>query len=438
MASYFSNIIKKMIYYAESESESDLESDDNSKIGMTIVEDIPETTETTMNEDISELGNLLNQQHLKKEPTMNQKDCYEVSKLIDMRKVNNQTQYLVKWVDDDEQFEDSWVNEEDINSSLIRDYHFNNQISEHNSQVGATNNNAHLYLRVSDKAKTNRVMNRYQHAQPHQTIQSAQSYFTNFPEGNFSLDSQKEILLKYCIEHNYNIKSIKFDDGISARDVSKLPALQELVREIATGETLLFIDLTRFSRDSIGGIKILEDLHARGVRIYSVLDGMNYDTPVSRHCVRSAISGAQLESDLKSLKIRTSIQNIKSKGGFVGSQAPFGKKIIQEGHLRKLTPNTREVQIIKIIGNLMGNYKENTTLKNMTLEIAEHLNDNNFTYRGKSFNSNNVQYIINKYLSVDDIKNTNGNKWVRAFIRHNKIVDAKKKRDAAFMKNRQS
>ena len=85
----------------------------------------------------------------------------------------------------------------------------------------------------------------------------------------------------------------------------------------------------------------------------------------------------------------------------------------------------------------MGNYKENSTLKKMTHEIAEHLNDNNFTYRGKSFNSNNVQYIINKYLSVDDIKNTTSNKWVRDFIRYNKIVDAKKKRDSAFMKNRQ-
>jgi DNA invertase Pin-like site-specific DNA recombinase len=102
------------------------------------------------------------------------------------------------------------------------------------------------------------------------------------------------------------------DDGVSARNPDKLEGLQKIIKNIKARETLLVLDLSRFSRNSEIGLKILEDLNQRKVRIYSVLDGMNYDTPVSRHCVRSAISGAQLESDLKSLKIRTSIQNIKS------------------------------------------------------------------------------------------------------------------------------
>jgi DNA invertase Pin-like site-specific DNA recombinase len=445
MTSYLTSIIRKMMFNNESDSESESESEssmneDINKKNKYDDDSSNDDSSVDMDVEINDLGSKLRKQHLKKEPTIKQKDCYEVEKLIDMRKIGNTTQYLVKWAVDQygNTYDDNWENEENINSDLIRDYHFTNQINNHNSQVGATHNNAHLYLRVSDKAKTNRVMNRYQNTQSHQTIQSAQSYFTNFPEGNFSLDSQKEILFKYCIEHNYNIKSIKYDDGISARDVSKLNGLQELISEIKTGETLLFIDLSRFSRDSIGGIKILEDLNARGVRIYSVLDGMNYDTPSSRHCVRSAISGAQLESDLKSLKIRTSIQNIKSKGGFVGSQAPFGQKIIQEGHLRKLVSNSNEKQIIKMIGNMLANYKKNDTIKKMSTEIAKHLNSNKLTYRGKSFTSDNVNYIIKKYVSVEDLKHTTGNNRVR-YIRYTKQVAlSHNKRNAAFMANREN
>ncbi len=389
------------------------------------------------NTEIDNLSNTLHRQHLKKEPKLMEKNCYEVDKLIDIRKTNDKTQYLVRWIpyDDGEDYSDSWVNEEDINSKLIRDYHLNNQVNNHNANIGSTKN-AHLYLRVSDKAKTAGIMNRFQQNQPTNSSQSSQAYFSNFPEGNFSLDSQKEILFKYCIENSYNIKSIKYDDGISARDVSKLHGLQELVREIETGETLLFIDLTRFSRDSIGGIKILEDLHARGVRIYSVLDGMNYDTPVSRHCVRSAISGAQLESDLKSLKIRTSIQNIKSKGGFVGSKAPFGQKIANDGHLRKLVSNPSEQKIIKIIANLFVNYNSESTIINMSKNIAEHLNINNLSYRGKSFTASNVKYILDKFVSLKDIKHVKGNLMVN-YIRNNKQREAQNSnRNKLFEQNR--
>ncbi len=402
MATFVTGFLKSFIFAQESESESDMNTDDSvstneSLSDMNTDDSVSTTSETQYNidETINQLSYTLRKQRLKKEPSLNQNDCYEVEKLLDMRKNNTTTQYLVKWADseDGETFENTWENEEDISTDLIRDYHFNNQIDEHNSRLTPTNNVAHLYLRVSDKAKTAGVMSRSSsYLELGQTQQTPQSYFTNFPEGNFSLDSQKEILFKYCLEHKYKVKSIKYDDGVSARDVSKLNGLQTLISEIATGETLMFIDLTRFSRDSIGGIKILDDLHARGVRIYSVLDGMNYDTPVSRHCVRSAISGAQLESDLKSLKIRTSIQNIKNKGGFVGSKAPFGQKIAQDGHLRKLVVNQNEKNIITRIGNMVSNQNLKPS------EIAKQLNDDGLTYRGKLFTQNNVKYIMSKYV----------------------------------------
>jgi DNA invertase Pin-like site-specific DNA recombinase len=403
----------------ESESESNFDSSEN------LSENLSENMSDEMDEDP-----VLNIR--KKKFNTKQKDCYEVEKLLNIRQLNNRTQYLVQWSDSEEGeiFEPTWENEENISSNLIRNYHFTNQINQHNSLIGPNTNNAHLYLRVSDKAKTAKVMNRFQNNQPAQSSQSSQSYFTNFPEGNFSLDSQKEILMKYCVDNNYNIKSIKFDDGISARDVSKLTGLQELITEIKKGETLLFIDLTRFSRDSIGGIKILDNLHARDVRIYSVLDGMNYDTPVSRHCVRTAISGAQLESDLKSLKIRTSIKNIKNKGGFVGSKAPYGQKIVQDGHMRKLVPNPSHQHVLKIISRMLSTL----TMPRHKIydEIVNHLNENtDETYNGKNFTVSNIKYIISKCLKTSNFPSISSKV-------SNKLLSAKEKRNDLFIKNRRN
>jgi hypothetical protein len=420
MSYYLTNLFKKVLNINDSESESESESNIDS------IENLSENLSENMSDEMDEepVRNIR-----KKKFNTKQKDCYEVEKLLDIRQLNNTTQYLVKWTDSEEGeiFEPTWENEENISSDLIRNYHFTNQINQHNSLIGQNANNAHLYLRVSDKAKTAKVMSRFQNNQP---AQSSQSYFTNFPEGNFSLDSQKEILIKYCVDNNYNIKSIKFDDGISARDVSKLTGLQELITEIKKGETLLFIDLTRFSRDSIGGIKILDDLHARDVRIYSVLDGMNYDTPVSRHCVRTAISGAQLESDLKSLKIRTSIQNIKSKGGFVGSKAPYGQKIVQDGHMRKLVPNPSDQQVLKIISHMLSTL----TMPRHKIydEIVKHLNEKtDETYHGKNFTVSNIKYIISKCLKTSNFPSISSKV-------SNKLLSAKEKRNNLFIKNRRN
>jgi hypothetical protein len=157
------------------------------------------------------------------------------------------------------------------------------------------------------------------------------------------------------------------------------------------------MDLSRFARNTLGGLQILENLAQRNVRIYSVLDGMNYDTPASRHCVRTTISCAQLESDIKSMKLKASIQNIRSKGGYIGSKAPFGFKIIREGTLRKLIKNTNEQKVIEMI-NKVGYKTSNMGKKNLT-QISEKLNSMGLRNRGKCFTSSTVKYIYNKHKS---------------------------------------
>lgn len=397
---------------------------------------------------IIDLTDTLGQTKIKDDETKDKnldKEFYSVDKLLDKR-VNSKdkTEYLVKWVGD---YDPTWEPEDFINSILIRQFLFKKEIDSHNVQVKQSVPNtitiinevsiapilpvAHIYLRVSDPSKTSSLFSQSKQQLPTtgttgsgsgttgsntlgtvngtQQVQqtsynSYQAYFGDFPSGNFSLETQKDILLKYCKDNKFLVGSIEMDDGVSARDPTKLKGLQEVIKNIKKDETLLFLDLSRFSRNTTIGIQILDDLHKRGVKIYSVLDGMNYNTPAAQHCVRTTLSTTQLESDIKSAKLKASFQNIKRNGGYVGSKAPYGFKVIRDGQLRKLVENSNEQKVLNIIKECKN--KINTNINtNITItksqsnsKIAKGLNAKGLRLRGKLFTSTNISNLVNKHF----------------------------------------
>jgi DNA invertase Pin-like site-specific DNA recombinase len=326
---------------------------------------------------------------------LGQKNVYLVDNLCDVRVLNGVKQYLVKW----EGYETmTWEPEDNINSDLIRNFLLNQQIKKHNDTLtqGQTQY-AHIYLRVSDSSKTKKIFNHTQLTNQNSNYGSGsgsyQSYFSGFPEGNLSLDSQKEMLMKYCVDNKLMIKSIEMDDGVSARDPLKLKGLNKIIDNILNDEVLLILDFSRFSRNTQVGLDLLNKLDSKGAHIYSVLDGMNYDTPSARHCVRTTLSCAQMESDLKSIKLKATFENIKNKGGFLGKEAPFGYKIVRINGLRKLEPNTYEQKILKEIKELAISYSNNRFRDRV---IADKLNNKNIKMRGKAFNKQIIRNIMKK------------------------------------------
>jgi DNA invertase Pin-like site-specific DNA recombinase len=425
-------------------------------------------------ETVNDLTTLMNHNTIHNEPVLGEEDCYLVDVLLNVRvKSDGNKEYLVKWEND--RFPPSWEPEENINSSVIRNFLLTQELQQHNvklqqqQQVSGNQqplSTAHIYLRVSDPSKTSSLFKQsngnshsnanesssnihsngsssngnvnYQ-AQCHQTFNSYQSYFSAFPAGNFSLESQKEILLQYCLENKLMVSSIEMDDGVSARNPEKLKGLQKIVSNIKPTETLLVLDLSRFARNTLGGLQILENLSQRQVRIHSVLDGMNYDTPASRHCVRTTISCAQLESDIKSMKLKASIKNIKGKGGYIGSRAPFGFKIVREGTLRKLVKHSNEQNILDMIYDMKNIGLTNG--KHFSI-IAEKLNNKGFRNRGKMFTKENVKYILKNNVSkhiketqepIQQVTNQQTDKKKQVISR---LEEQRKLRSSIYNKNR--
>jgi DNA invertase Pin-like site-specific DNA recombinase len=422
-------------------------------------------------DSVNQITDIMNNNNIHSQPLLGQEDCYLVDELLDSRvNSNGKKEYLVKW--DNDQFEPSWEPEENINSEVIRSFLLTREIQQHNIKIQGkfqnttqTPRSAHVYLRVSDPTKTASLFKSSTNSQSqnqstttlsggnggnggsgsgsvtqHQAT-SYQAYFANFPAGNFSLESQKEILLQYCLENKFVVSSIEMDDGVSARNPDKLKGLQKIVKSIKSGETLLILDLSRFARNTLGGLQILEDLCKRNVHIYSVLDGMNYDTPASRHCVRTTISCAQLESDIKSMKLKASIQNIKNKGGYIGSRAPFGYKVVREGTLRKLVEEPAERKILDMMNKIQKISIKSDTAKKYNI-IADKLNNSGVRNRGKKFTKESVKYILSTSLSkhtkhISATASTASTVSTRLSTTiQTRFEEQRKQRNHKFMKNR--
>ncbi len=318
------------------------------------------------------------------DPLLGQYNTYEVDKLLDSKIKKGKTYYLVKW---EGNYPNSWEPEENINSNLIRQYLFNEQVKKHNNNIVQSNTYAYLYLRVSDRNKTPTLMKQTQKEEKNTT----QSYFSAFPEGNFSLDTQKEMLMEYCVKKNMLIRSIEYDDGVSARNPLILKGLRRIIDNINAGETLLILDLSRFARNTQAGLELLNEIELKGAKIYSILDGMNYDTPSAKHCVRTTLSCAQLESDVKSIKVKQAIENIRKRGGYLGGTPKFGFKVIRDGTIRLLVKDEDEQQILDTIGEFMFKYNENRYKNRM---ISDELNNHMITYRGKKYTPTIISRLI--------------------------------------------
>jgi DNA invertase Pin-like site-specific DNA recombinase len=355
------------------------------------------------------------------DPLLGQDNTYEVDKLLDSKIKKGNTYYLVKWQGD---YPNSWEPEDNINTNLIRQYLLNEQIKKHNNNIVQSNTYAHLYLRVSDRSKTSELFRKTQTEEKSTT----QSYFSAFPEGNFSLDTQKEMLMNYCIEKNMLIKSIEYDDGVSARNPLKLNGLRRIIDNIDTGEILLILDLSRFARNTQVGLELLNEIELKGAKLYSILDGMNYDTPSAKHCVRTTLSCAQLESDVKSIKVKQAIENIRKRGGYLGGTPKFGFKVIRDGTIRRLIKDDDEQQILDTISNFMFKYNDNRFKNRM---ISDELNNHMITYRGKKY----TPMIISRLIKSNNIipkKNNNPKPLYISFAKNKHLKREKMFNNARF------
>ncbi len=176
----------------------------------------------------------------------------------------------------------------------------------------------------------------------------------NKNEESQSVTNQKNVLVSYVKEHNYNLVDIYVDDGFTGTNFDR-PGFKKMINDIENKKINMVItkDLSRLGRDYIETGEYIEKYFPRNnIRYISLLDGIDTEIENTNNDIApfKAVINDMYSRD-NSKKIRTAIKTMQLKGKWVGGCTPLGYKQ-DPNDKNHLIPNQEEVPIIKKIFEL--------------------------------------------------------------------------------------
>lgn len=246
--------------------------------------------------------------------------------------------------------------------------------------------------------------------------------------GHTSLETQRRECEEWLKEKYPEAEVVCYKDTHSARDTSKLPNLNVMLRKVKKGDMVLFYNVSRFARNLGQALNILCKLDQKGVKWVFVNDGLESDklTAAKRHQLNIGLSNSQFESDQLSERVRKAFEYKRKIGSELG-RAPFGYKAEFDNGVRKFVKDEMEQQILRYIKKEVTSYatfdmdnmskalsdlsddeeeknnkeknKEKKKKKKKTVaydNIASKMNKKKWTYRGKLFTENIVKSLALK------------------------------------------
>lgn len=127
-------------------------------------------------------------------------------------------------------------------------------------------------------------------------------------DGNGLESQQKEILKKY---ENAKI----FEESYTGTKADR-PVLNKVLEQLQEGDTLVVAKLDRLARNTIEGIKIVEDLFAKGVAVHVLNVGLLENTTMGKFFLTTMLAVAEMERNTIIERTQAGKEIAKSKEGF--------------------------------------------------------------------------------------------------------------------------
>ena len=202
-----------------------------------------------------------------------------------------------------------------------------------------------------------------------------------------TITSQQNICLEYCQKNNLEVLEI-VNEIISARNMTKMTELHNLIDRLPDGTFLIVSDISRFSRNIIQGLEILESLKDKNIYIHAVCSNCTYDDiSYNKYQFRSHLNQAEFESDQISDRIKRSLETRRKNRCKIG-KSRFGYECYYDVHgLRRERLNKKEQYIHRLIESMN---KDGLS----TIDIAKILNNSGYTFRNKEWTNMRVRYVL--------------------------------------------
>ena len=133
-------------------------------------------------------------------------------------------------------------------------------------------------------------------------------------EQDFAL--QQDALIKYGVPQD-----IIFSDKMSGAKMNRA-GLRRAVKVCWPGDTLVVWKLDRLGRSTIGVLQQLEELDKAGIRIVSVTESLDTQSPIGKFVMTIIAAFAQMERDMISERTTAGIAAFKARGGRMGPLHP--------------------------------------------------------------------------------------------------------------------
>jgi DNA invertase Pin-like site-specific DNA recombinase len=227
-----------------------------------------------------------------------------------------------------------------------------------------------------------------------------------------SLDYQISQCTSFVKNRYPGKKTVTISEVFSGRVLEKQKMLKKIVDSISEGDILIVYNVSRLTRDSSEGISILNALNRKNVKVHSVSERVTY--PADRATFRRLLVEANEESDMISERVRGALSYIRERKGHIGN-TPYGYTTIrgepEEGHTyrpRVMVVDNVEMSVIKKIIYYVDHKTELDEISEreqigICNVIADKLNSENITCRGKKWTAFRVRDIYKKFSKNDDV-----------------------------------
>ncbi|MBQ8302570.1 MAG: recombinase family protein [Clostridia bacterium] len=156
---------------------------------------------------------------------------------------------------------------------------------------------------------------------------------TDLSDSTNSLQAQIAFFEEYFEEYPNWIKvGIFADEGISGTSLKKRDQFNQMIELARTGkiDIILTKEVSRFSRNVLDFLKILEDLKAKNVSIHFLAEGLRTDNPKDYNTLCDSVLKAQLESSRTSSRVQWGHERRMRKGVIFGRREMYGYNIVRD------------------------------------------------------------------------------------------------------------
>jgi DNA invertase Pin-like site-specific DNA recombinase len=163
-----------------------------------------------------------------------------------------------------------------------------------------------------------------------------------------SLDAQTEKIRGWCVANDYELVQVLVDRGLSGGRCDNRPALQEALRTVSRGDSLVVYSLSRLARSTRDTLMIAEALERKGADLVSLSERIDTTSSTGKMVFRMLAVLSEFERDVISERTSMAMAHMKSSGRYTGGFEPYGYRCV-DGCLHEIS---EEIRVIRTIHQL--------------------------------------------------------------------------------------